>query len=381
MRSRLLVLLLLLWVAPALAAGKPPKNKQRHVELVNLNLLHGFACDPPFPDDGDQCRVVDRIDLLVQEILRAGCPDLVTLQENVTAEFPQRDIGEFVGPLEDTTALISERLPELARACGFTYEVVFARAAERPPSSGRGIDEEMILSRYPVSQRRSVELYSALRPFFTRHVQFARVEHPEGPIDVFTTHLASGADQATAPCGVAALPPPLQSPPCPEECEAFVDTIRECQTEQLARFVEERHDVDEPALVTGDFNAVPGSNEYQRLVDRGWIDSHLAAGNPECDPATGAQCTSGREDSDLSDLESPELNQTRRIDYIFVVPPGAGARCSGEIETQRHPQRGATTTGLWAAEPNLPCGPAPLPTCFVSDHSGNQLNLACRARR
>ena len=65
MRSRLLVLLVLLWVSPALAAAKPPKNKARHVELANLNILHGFACDPPVPGDGDQCRVVDRIDLLV----------------------------------------------------------------------------------------------------------------------------------------------------------------------------------------------------------------------------------------------------------------------------------------------------------------------------
>ena len=305
----------------------------------------------------------------------------MTLQENVTNEFPMRNIGEFVGPLEDTTALIGERIPALAAACGFEYEVWFPQRAMRPPPFGRGIDEEMILSRYAISARRTLQLYGPLRPFFTRHVVFARVEHPEGPIDVFTTHLASGADMATAPCGVAGLPPPFASPPCPEECEAFVDTVRECQTEQLAHFVEERHDVDEFALVTGDFNAIPGSNEVQRMVNRGWVDSHLAVGNAECDPATGLQCTSGREDSDLSDLESPELNQTRSIDYIFVVPPGPRAGCSGEIETLTHPQRAVTTTGLWAAEPNLPCGPAPLPTCFVADHSGNQVNLACRARR
>jgi len=381
MRSRLLVLLFLLGAAPALADAKPPKNKLRHVELVNLNILHGFACDPPTPADGDQCRVVDRIDLLTKEILAAGCPDLVTLQENVTAEFPQRDIGEFVGPLEDTTALIRERLPAVEEACGFAYEVVFPRAAERPPPFGRGTDEEMILSRYPVSERRSVQLYGPFRPFFTRHVQFARVEHPEGPIDVFTTHLASGADAATAPCGVAALPPPLESPPCPAECEAFVDTVRECEVRQLIDVVAELHTGDEPALVSGDFNAAPDSNEYALLTGEGWIDSHLAAGNAECEPTTGVNCTSGREDGNLSDLESPALNQTQRIDYVFVVPPGPGARCAGQVTTLSHPERAVSTTGLWAAEPNVPCGPAPLPTCFVSDHSGNQLNLACRAGR
>lgn len=313
MRSSWFVVLVLVGVVPALGASKPPKNKTRHVELVNLNILHGFACDPPVPEDGDQCRVVDRIDLLIEEIVASGCPDVVTLQENVTNEFPQRDAGVFVGPLEDTTALIGERIPLLAAACGFEYEVVFPGRATRPPPFGRGIDEEMVLSRYPVSARRSFQLYGPLRPFFTRHVQFARVEHPEGPIDVFTTHLASGADMATAPCGVLGLPSPLESPPCPEECETSVDTVRECQARQLAGFVDEMHDVDEFALVTGDFNAVPDSREVQRLLALGWVDSHVAAGNPECDPATGRQCTSGREDEDLSDLESPVLNQTSTL--------------------------------------------------------------------
>jgi endonuclease/exonuclease/phosphatase family metal-dependent hydrolase len=377
---RLAALLMLLALTPAFAAGKPPKNKTKNVEVANLNILHGFACDPPFDDDGDQCRVVERIDLLIDEIAAAGCPDIVTLQENVTLELVMRAAGEFVGPLEDTTALIRERLPALADACGFAYEVVFDPVAERtaPPPFGRGIDEELILSRYPVSASETRQLYGPLRPFFTRHVLFARVEHPEGPVDVFTTHLASGSDLATAPCGVAGLPPPLVSPPCPASCVAFVDTVRECQAKLMARFVEARHDVDGPAILTGDFNAAPGSREYLEFVGRGWIDSHLAAGNPECDPSTGAGCTSGREDSDLSDLESPALNQTERIDFIFVVPPAAGSECSGVIQAFSHPQRAATTTALFAAGPREPCGPAPLPTCFVSDHSGNQLNLSCQ---
>ena len=53
-------------------------------------------------------------------------PRFVTLQENVTGEFVQRTAtGEFVGPLNDTVALIEARLPALAAACGFTYRVVF----------------------------------------------------------------------------------------------------------------------------------------------------------------------------------------------------------------------------------------------------------------
>jgi hypothetical protein len=85
-RSIALALCLVLFAGPeALAAGKRPKNQRSHIEVANLNILHGFACDPVEPGDGDQCRVRDRLDLLVQHSAAAGCPDLVTLQENVTA--------------------------------------------------------------------------------------------------------------------------------------------------------------------------------------------------------------------------------------------------------------------------------------------------------
>jgi endonuclease/exonuclease/phosphatase family metal-dependent hydrolase len=286
-----------------------------------------------------------------------------------------------VGPLEDTTALIRERLPLLGAICGFDYAVVFDPAAERPPRLvvlGRGVDEELILSRYPVSRSETLELYSPQNPFFTRHVLFARVEHPEGPIDVFTTHLASSSDSGGEPCGVVVVPPPFLNV-CPAQCDDTVDTVRECQAKQMALFVEARHDVAGPAILSGDFNAEPGSAEYQEFTERGWIDSHLAAGNAECDPTSGEQCTSGRVDNDLSSLESPELGQVERIDFIFVVPPRPGARCAGVIQRfAPHPQRPAATTGLFAATPRVPCGPAPLPTCFVSDHSGNQLNLGCQ---
>ena len=372
------MLVALCFAAPVFAVGKPIKNKTKHVEVADLNILHGFACNFPAPYNGDQCRVVERMDRLVEEIAAVGCPDIVTLQENVTALFQFREVGVLVGPLEDTTALIRERLPQLEAICGFEYGVVFDPVAARPPPFGRGADEELILSRYPVSRSETLNLYSALRPFFTRHVLFTRVEHPEGPIDVFTTHLASSSDSASEPCGAALLPPPFVNV-CPAECEAFVDTVRECQAKQTALFVEARHDVAGPAILSGDFNAEPGSAEYLEFTERGWIDSHLAAGNPECDPASGEQCTSGRADSDLSSLESPELGQVERIDFIFVVPPAPGAQCAGVIQRfAPHPQRPAATTGLFAATPRLPCGEAPLPTCFVSDHSGNQLNLGCQ---
>ncbi len=371
------------------------RDREDRLTIANLNLLHGFACDPPEPEDGDQCRVRDRIRLLFEHIAAVGCPDVVTLQENVTEEFVQVAAGIFAGPLDDTVALIRDRLPKLARKCGFRYHVAFdPEGATGPPAAtGRGIDEELILSRYPIHDAEVRVLYSPLAPFFSRHVLHARIRHPAGPIDVFTTHLASGSDLGSVFCGVPALPPPLASPPCPPECIAGPvggDTVRECQARQMAAFVEARHDVTNPAFATGDFNAPPMSRVYRQFADRGWADSHLAAGNAECDPATGLNCTGGRQDEDLSQLESRALNQEERIDYIFVVPAEPGAECRGGILARRDDDgeeeddfdEGAT--GLFAGLPNpfvRRCGASPREICWPSDHSGNIATLSCEEPR
>ena len=72
-----LALALILSAGPAHAKDKEqdkPKNKKT-IEVVNLNILSGIACDPPVPDDGNQCRVRNRITLLIQHIAAVGCPD------------------------------------------------------------------------------------------------------------------------------------------------------------------------------------------------------------------------------------------------------------------------------------------------------------------
>ena len=75
------------------------------VTLANLNLLHGFDCDPPTPADGDQCRARDRVALLREHLIAAECPDLVTLQEIVNKEYVQRSPTEQAGPLDSLLAL------------------------------------------------------------------------------------------------------------------------------------------------------------------------------------------------------------------------------------------------------------------------------------
>jgi hypothetical protein len=149
---------------------------------------------------------------------------------------------------------------------------------------------------------------------------------------------------------------------------------------QLASAVAGRHDVPLPAVVTGDFNESPGSFVYRQLTQRGWLDSYLAAGNPECDPVTGTGCTSGRQDTDLSQLEAPASNENERIDFAFVVPPAPGSPCAATLDGAADGDGDGTATRIFADRPDPfapTCGPAPAPVCWPSDHAGAELDLAC----
>ncbi len=326
------------------------------VTVANLNVLHGFDCDAGGRDTR-QCRVDERIALLADHLVDAGCPDIVTLQEVVNRDFAPTALAQ---PLQSIVELLQSELPRLAADCGFTYRLLYMplRAVTIDEA-----DEELILSRYPVIQSAKRNLFGPLYNeakgilVFARHVLHARVDHPAGAIDIYTTHLASGSDLGGSPCGAD----------CPAICDRD-GTVRACQAEQLARFVEQTRDPQAPALITGDFNAQPGSAEYRVMTGRGWLDSHIVAGAPECNPATGAGCTSGR-DSTLEAINDRQRSTRRRIDYIFVALPQGAGSCA------------VVGAGLFAADPNpfaADCGSAPLAPCWVSDHSGNRVELACR---
>jgi hypothetical protein len=204
-----------------------------------------------------------------------------------------------------------------------------------------------------------------------RTLSYARIDHPSGVVEVFTTHLASSSDNGDDPCGTGAE--------CPEECVvAGAETVRDCQAVQTASIAEATRDPTGITFVTGDLNDVPGSFIYHQLTDRGWIDAYLEAGNLECCQVTGVGCTSGRDDESLGEMESPELNQTERIDYVFVVPPtdrSWGLDPAGDVDDD------GVETGLFAGSPNLlpiPCGADPLPICWPSDHSGVLVDLWIR---
>tara|TARA_R110002072_G_scaffold8842_6_gene44022 strand:+ start:2825 stop:3958 length:1134 start_codon:yes stop_codon:yes gene_type:complete len=347
----------------AISPSTPP------VTIANLNILHGFDCDPPAPAEGDQCRVQERVALLTEHLIAAGCPDLVTLQEVINAEFAPTAQGQAV---ESILLLIEAELPDLAAACGFTYQMVYEPLLTVAIAE---IDGELLLSRYPVIQTGTKVLHGALYNeitgalVFARHVLHARIDHPSGEVDVYTTHLASGSDLATSICDAEF---------CPMECDSD-DTYRACQAEQLALYVEQTRGFNNLALITGDFNAVPASTEYLSMTSRGWLDSHQVAEQDECDSNTGSGCTSGR-NSSAEDLENPALNVGRRIDYIFVALPQDNSACIASVAGALSGSYEISEAGLFAAEPNpfsARCGSPPNPMCWVSDHSGNQAQVTC----
>jgi len=221
-----------------------------------------------------------------------------------------QEVISIIAPLSVAT-LVADNLLDV---CPEPYTMTFIQT--------NGIDDAILLSRYPMLDASVTLLLGGFR-----HVLHGRLDHPAGPIDLFTTHLASGSDGATNPCGAS----------CPTECVvAGATTIRECQAEQTALLVETLHDVPEPAFLMGDMNAEPGEFEIDRFTSRGWIDTYLAAGNPECDPGTGVGCTGGRSESQM---EETALNVDERIDYVFLVPTTATASPRGSSPTPPIPSR------------------------------------------
>jgi len=279
------------------------------VTVVSQNLLHGTAC----PEDSNRCDLPARVDLFVGQLADAGCPPLVSIQE--------------ANP--DT---VTELEASLGDGCTAGYEVV---GAEDP-----SLDREVVLSTVPVLGSRRIHLAGPLRTAL-----WVRVAADVGIVDYVSSHLASSSDDR--PCDEATCPPP---------CEV-TDTLNTCQGRQLVAFAEEVSDPEAVVVIGGDMNARPGEPTIEAITAGGFVDTHLAAGQPECDPATGEACTSGRIDDAMTDLVDPASTQTERIDFLFLGP---GRSCAA-IEP----------TGLFNADP------AEGDLAHPSDHTGVQATLQC----
>ncbi len=328
-------LLLTLATFGCTASGSPTNDlgSDDDVTIVNLNVLHGLFCG------GEACRLTDRISLLFGLLEQAKCPDVVTLQEV-------------------SSAVETELQQRVASLCDGAYQLGFEKV--------NGLDDAVILSRYAQLTLQALPLFGGFR-----HALRAEIDHPAGPLLIFTTHLASGSDGANDPCGDQ----------CPSECTAAgAKTKRQCQAVQLGELVSADRAPDALTLITGDFNASPTDPEYLGLKALGWIDTYAEAGNPECNASGGEGCTSGRE-SDLTALESTDSGLVERIDFVFSLPPtNSQGSCAGTIEAAGDPDDDGQRTGPFAHQPNplaASCGPTPEAICWPSDHSGVQADLGC----
>jgi endonuclease/exonuclease/phosphatase family metal-dependent hydrolase len=280
------------------------------VRVVNQNLLHGTAC----PADSNRCDLPGRVALFLRQLTRARCPEIVAIEEGNRATV--QELRKGLG------------------ACD--YHLVW--------DDDPGQDREIVLSTLRVGASERLRLPGPLRTAYRVSLASAA-----GPVDLLATHLASSSDDR--PCDTST---------CPAPC-TVTDTLNTCQARQIVQTLREDPQSDALTVVVGDLNARPDEPTVAALTAAGLVDTHDSAGNPECDPATGAQCTSGRVDDSLVDMENATSKQTERIDYVFLRPV---ARC-----------RVVRPTGVFA--------PAGGPTrddglVFPADHSGVEATIRCR---
>ena len=166
-----------------------------------------------------------RIALLIQHIIAAGCPDIITLQENVTNEFvflpPDLTTRRLWSPSvpQNTVELIKAQLDDLHTACDSAIRWCLTPRVRQPrrqrfprPHAAwgrRGADPDPLRGPegqvFPLAQ-------PALAVLLSPRAIRARIKHPVERIDVFTTHQLLDADFGTLPCGVNVLPPPQYHP-------------------------------------------------------------------------------------------------------------------------------------------------------------------------
>jgi hypothetical protein len=317
--------------APAVGAGTrsapraaAPKDDLR---IVTMNILHGIAC-PNAPDD---CQGDDRMALLGQQLQAANCPAVVALEE------------------------IAQRTYDRVVAAPWVKECKYKIVWHDMPS----VDRELVLTTLPVRSQKLTILAGNFRSAYR-----VELRSKLGPLVLVVTHQDGDSEPGADP---RLCTPEVCPPPCPQNV-----TQQTCQTIQAAALASEGGGRKAIRVLTGDFNVPSTAERYRLIVDDGWIDSHLAARNPECDPATGTNCTSGRDDMTTNDLKNPASLTTERIDFLFVKAP---RDCKVRFDPARDRDKDKLGTGLFAHEP-VTNGPGGL--VYLSDHTGNAADLSCR---
>ncbi len=208
---------------------------------------------------------------VIRHHLESLAPDVLALQEVIRLE------GEYdVNQAE-----------EIAR--GFGYHIAF----------GRGVDSEpwglgnAILSKWPIARTLTFGLPGTDE---ARSVVYAQIDAPTGKLPVFSTHL---------------------------NWKLHEGHVRQLQVRALTSFIQSVAPVGAahglPAVVAGDFNAEPDSDEIR------FMKGHASLGGQcvyyaDCFGAAGdgsVGTTFSRKNPYARELREPN----RRIDYVFVRGP------------------------------------------------------------
>ena len=215
----------------------------------------------------------------------------------------------------------------LAGALGLEW--VYAPAFE----INGGWSGNAILSRWPIASHDITELPMAgggatdTDPGERRVLLFGELNAPRGPIQVFTTHLSWRADWSG---------------------------VRQAQVAAIGQVVADRKPRQFPAVLCGDFNAEPGSDEMRMLTGQAAVavpgvvfkDAFAARGEGP-----------GWTITDTNPYAAASLDDRSRVDYVLVGWPKAGG--AGQI------------LSAWVAGQEAPGGLA------GSDHYAVVADLRC----
>jgi endonuclease/exonuclease/phosphatase family metal-dependent hydrolase len=165
-----------------------------------------------------------------------------------------------------------------------------------------------VLARWPLSGNETLalpapegadEMRTCLR------ADVAHPDHPEAPLQVFSTHLNWRFDQSD---------------------------VRQDQVRAICRFVADSPERSFPPILCGDFNAEPDSDEIRMLTGKAALpvpklvfnDGWAVAGGSSGGAGAGAASGSGETWSNVNPYARLDLEPDRRIDYVFAGWPKAG---------------------------------------------------------
>ena len=192
---------------------------------------------------------------------------------------------------------------ELAAALGFGEPVYAANLERDEQRSGNAVLSRWPIGRHEVRRLPREAAGAADDEGEERLVVLAEIEGPRGPIQVFCAHLSWRGDHSG---------------------------IRQAQVGEICGFVRECRSRTFPAVLLGDLNADPESDELRALTGQRAVpvpgvmfrDAWTAAGNLE----HGATWSNG------NPFAAASLDLDRRIDHILVAAPKLGG-CGQPLAT------------------------------------------------